>query len=372
MRVAMLAPISWRVPPRAYGPWERFVALLADGLVAAGVEVTLFATADSQTSAELVGTAPHGYSEDPSLDAKVEECLHIATAMERAADFDLVHNSFDFLPLSYAGLISTPMVTTIHGFSSPRILPVYERYDDRTWYVAISDADRHPRLRYAATVHHGIETEQFPWSARPGDYLVFFGRVHPDKGTAEAIAVARAAGLPLRIAGIVQDRDYFDRHVAPHVDGERVQWLGMLPPDEGRRLLAGARALLHLIAFDEPFGLSVVEAMACGTPVIAHPRGAMPEIVADGVSGFVVSDHAAAVAAAGAAGDLDRRAIRAVAERRFDRRLMVERYLSVYRQILSGHLRPTDDRQDATRPAAINWSSSSSSANVTMSAPTSE
>jgi glycosyltransferase involved in cell wall biosynthesis len=372
MRVALLAPISWRVPPRAYGPWERFVALLTEGLVAAGVDVTLFATADSQTSAELVGTAPRGYSEDPSLDPKVQECLHIATAMERAAEFDLVHNSFDFLPLTYAGLISTPVITTIHGFSSPRIVPVYERYDDRTWYVAISDADRHHRLHYAATVHHGIETDQFPWRGRPGDYLLFFGRVHPDKGAAEAIAVARAAGLPLRMAGIVQDHDYFARHVAPHVDGDRVQWLGALPVDQGRPLLAGARALLHLIAFDEPFGLSVVEAMACGTPVIAHRRGAMPEIVEDGLTGFLVGDHAAAVAAVAATADLDRRDIRAVAERRFDRATMVERYLAVYRQILSGSLRPTDDRQDAGTPAAVRRSSSSSSGNDTMPAPMSE
>jgi glycosyltransferase involved in cell wall biosynthesis len=372
MRVAMLAPISWRVPPRAYGPWERFVALLTEGLVAAGVDVTLFATGDSQTSAKLVGTAPRGYSEDPSLDAKVEECLHIATVMERAAEFDLVHNSFDFLPLSYAGLISSPMVTTIHGFSSERIVPVYERYDDRTWYVAISDADRHPRLRYAATVHHGIEIERFSWSADPGDYLLFFGRVHPDKGTAEAIAVARATGLPLLMAGIVQDRDYFDRRVAPHVDGRHVQWLGAVPPDEGRRLLVGARALLHLIDFDEPFGLSVVEAMACGTPVIAHPRGALPELVNDGETGFLVGDKAAAIAAVEAAGHLDRHAIRAVAEHRFDRARMVERYLSVYHRILSGDLRPTDDDQDVGGPTAIKRSSSSSSGNVTMPAPTSE
>jgi glycosyltransferase involved in cell wall biosynthesis len=372
MRVAMLAPISWRVPPRAYGPWERFVALLTEGLVDAGVDVTLFATADSQTSARLVGTTPRGYSEDPSLDAKVEECLHIATAMERAAEFDLVHNSFDFLPLSYAALISSPMVTTIHGFSSRRVVPVYERYDDRTWYVAISDADRHPRLHYAATVHHGIEIGRFPWSVHPGDYLLFFGRVHPDKGTAEAIAVARAAGLPLLMAGIVQDQDYFERWVAPHIDGERVHWLGALPPDEGRRLLAGARALLHLIAFDEPFGLSVVEAMACGTPVIAHPRGSMPELVTDGETGFLVKDSAAAITAVDAVGHLNRRAIRAVAERRFDRAKMVERYLDVYRRILSGDLRPTDDRQDGGGPADVKQSSNSSSGNVTIPAPTSE
>ncbi|MEA2558326.1 MAG: hypothetical protein QOG88_1864, partial [Actinomycetota bacterium] len=153
----MLAPISWRVPPRHYGPWEQFVSLLTEGLVQRGVDVTLFATQDSITNATLVGTAPIGYSEDSSVDPKVWEALHIATVFERAAEFDLIHNSFDFLPLTYSELVRTPVVTTIHGFSSPKIVPVYQRYNDRGHYVAISDADRNPSLRYAATIHHGIE-----------------------------------------------------------------------------------------------------------------------------------------------------------------------------------------------------------------------
>lgn len=343
MRVAMLAPISWRVPPRAYGPWERFVALLTDGLVAAGIDVTLFATADSQTSATLVPTAPRSYSEDPSLDAKVEECLHIATAFERAGEFDLIHNSFDFLPLTYAGLTDTPVVTTVHGFSSEHIVKVYERYDSRTWYVAISDADRHARLHYAATVHHGIDIEHLAWTERPGDHLLFFGRIHPDKGAAEAIAVARAAGLPLHIAGIVQDRDYFDRCVAPHVDGTRVRWLGAVDAEHRAHVLGGARALLHLIDFEEPFGLSVVEAMACGTPVVAHRRGAMPEVIDEGLTGFLVDGPDQAVAAMESVADLDRRMIRRTAEQRFDRATMVERYIEVYQRILTGAVPPLSD-----------------------------
>jgi len=340
VRIAMLAPISWRVPPRAYGPWERFVALLTEGLVAAGVDVTLFATADSQTSATLVPTAARGYSEDPSLDAKVEECLHIATALERAGEFDLIHNSFDFLPLTYSGLTATPMLTTVHGFSSERIVKVYERYDRSTWYAAISDADRHPSLHYAATVHHGIDIERLAFSERSEGYLLFFGRIHPDKGTAEAIAAARGAGLPLRIAGIVQDREYFDRRVAPHIDGTQVRWLGAVGAQDRAQVLGGALALLHLIDFDEPFGLSVVEAMACGTPVIAHRRGAMPEVVDDGLTGFVVAGHDEAVAATARAAGLDRAAIRRTAERRFDRATMVRRYIDLYRRIVTGELGP--------------------------------
>ena len=241
MRVAVLAPISWRVPPRHYGPWEQFASLLTEGLVARGVDVTLFATGDSKTAARLASVAARGWSEDgETADAKVLECLHISAAFERAGEFDLIHNSFDFLPLTYSAFVSTPVLTTIHGFSSPAIVPVYEKYNRRSAYVAISDADRHPRLDYAATIHHGIDTDDFPPGSGDGGYLLFFGRIHPHKGTAEAIEVARRVGQPLVIAGIVQDRDYFDRCVAPHVDDDHVRYLGPVGPDRRAAVLGGA------------------------------------------------------------------------------------------------------------------------------------
>src|SRR5205085_3982330 len=268
----MLAPISWRVPPRDYGPWEPFASLLTEGLVERGVEVTLFATADSITRARLVGTAPTGYSEDPALDAKVWESLHIAALFECADEFDVIHNSFDFLPLTYSGLVSTPVVTTIHGFSSERILPVFEKYNARGHYVAISDADRHDRLDYAATVHHGIDLGEFALGDGGGGYLLFFGRIHPDKGTAEAMDVAERVGMPLLIAGIVQDRDYFGRFVEPRLN-DALRYVGPVDRDRRGAVLGGAAALPHLIDFDQPFGFRVVEAMACGTPVPA-PRPA--------------------------------------------------------------------------------------------------
>ena len=180
LRVAILAPISWRVPPRGYGPWEQFASLLTEGLVRRGVAVTLFATADSVTTAQLVGTAPTGYSEDPALHPKAWEALHISEVFERATEFDVIHNSFDFLPLTYSGLVDTPVVTTIHGFSSQQIVPVFEKYNGRGYYVAISDADRHKRLDYVATIHHGIDLSEFELQRTPGDYLLFFGRIHPD------------------------------------------------------------------------------------------------------------------------------------------------------------------------------------------------
>lgn len=337
LRVGMLAPISWRVPPRHYGPWEQFVSLLTEGLVARGVDVTLFASADSVTSARLVGTAPTGYSEDPELDPKVWECLHVATVFERADEFDLIHNNADFPPLAYSRLVDTPLVTTIHGFSSERIVPVYERYDDVVHYVAISEANRHPRLRYAATIHHGIDMGAFPLGDGAGGYLLFFGRIHPDKGTVEALDAAERAGLPLLLAGIVQDRDYFERLVAPRIDGERVRYLGSVGPDRRASLLGGAVALLHLIGFEEPFGFSVVEAMACGTPVIAYPRGSLPELVRDGENGFLVQTLDAAVAAVERAAELDRRAVRASVEGRFGVGRMVDEYLALYRRVVEEH-----------------------------------
>jgi glycosyltransferase involved in cell wall biosynthesis len=336
LRIAVLSPISWRTPPRHYGPWELFASLLADGLVAAGHHVTLFATADSITTARLRATAPGGWSERGDIDPKVAECTHIADVFEHADDFDVIHNGFDFLPLTYSRLVATPVVTTIHGFSSPAIVPVYERYDTTTSYVAISDADRHPLLHYAATIHHGIDTDAFGTHATPGDDLLFFGRIHPHKGTADAIEVARRCGRRLVIAGIVQDERYFEQEVLPHVDGDRVRYIGSVGAGERREVLGRAHALLHLIHFDEPFGFSVVEAMACGTPVIAYQRGSMPELIEDGRTGALVHDVAGAADAVARAGDLDRSAIRARAVERFSRTTMVDAYLDVYRSVLAG------------------------------------
>jgi glycosyltransferase involved in cell wall biosynthesis len=334
MRLAMLSPISWRTPPRAYGPWELVTSLLTEALVARDVDVTLFATLDSQTAGRLAGVAPRGYSEDPNLDAKVWEALHIAHLFERAGEFDLIHNQADFMPLVFSRLVDTPIVSTIHGFSSPRILPVFERYDERVHYVSISDADRAPSLHYAATIHHGIPVEDFPFDPDGSDDLLFFGRIHPDKGAGEAIRAARATGHRLILCGLVQDQGYHEREVAPFIDGAGVDYRGVVGGAARLRALGQAKGLLHLIDFDEPFGLSVVEAMACGTPVIAYRRGSMPELIEHGQTGFLVDSFDEAVAAIGRLGEIDRAACRRAVEQRFTVERMADDYLALYRRIL--------------------------------------
>jgi glycosyltransferase involved in cell wall biosynthesis/quercetin dioxygenase-like cupin family protein len=334
MKLAMLAPIAWRTPPRHYGPWENVVSLLTEGLVRRGIDVTLFATGDSQTKGKLVSVAPKGYEEDESLVPKVWECLHISEVFERGEAFDLIHNHFDYLPLTYMGMTKTPVVTTIHGFSSPKILPVYKKYNKRAFYVAISEADKSPDLDYIATIHHGIDVNQFTFRPNHGDYLLFFGRIHHEKGARECIQIAEKTGMKLILAGIVQDREYFERHVQPHLDDRHIIYVGSAGPEKRNELLGGAYALLHPINFDEPFGLSVVEAMACGTPVIAVNRGSMPEIIVDGATGFLVRTSEEMAEAVAKVKRLDRFQCRKWVEERFTVNRMVEDYLRVYERIM--------------------------------------
>jgi glycosyltransferase involved in cell wall biosynthesis len=329
----MLAPIAWRTPPRHYGPWELVTSLLTEALVRKGADVTLFATQDSLTAGKLDGVVPAAYSEDPAIDAKVWEHRHLSHLFAQADRFDVIHNQADFPAHAFAPLVQTAMVTTIHGFSSDRILPMYEPYQDRVHYVAISEADRHPRLRYAATIHHGIDIDSFPFDPVGSADLLFFGRMHPDKGAHLALQVAEESGRRLNLYGIVQDQGYFEREVSPRL-GDAARYHGPVGGAERLAALGSARALLHLIEFDEPFGLSVVEAMACGTPVIASRRGSMAEIIEHGVNGFLVDNHDEALAAVAKVGSLDRAAVRRSVATRFHVDRMADDYLALYRRIL--------------------------------------
>ena len=335
MKIAMLAPVAWRTPPRHYGPWEQITYNITEGLVTRGMDVTLFATKDSFTTGKLDGIIEKGYEEDRTQIAKVLECMHISYVMEQAHKFDLLHNHFDFLPLSYTRLIKTPVITTIHGFSSPKIIPVYERYNDIGYYISISNADRAPSLKYLATIYHGVQQKEFEFIETPKDYLLFFGRIHPDKGAHDAIKIAQETKKKLIIAGIIQDENYFKERVEPFTDGEQIIFVGAAGPEKRKELLGNAIALLHPIYFNEPFGLSVVESMFCGTPVIAYNRGSMPELIENNLSGLLVNNLQEAIDAISAVEFINRRKCYEYGIAKFSMDTMIDNYIKAYETILS-------------------------------------
>ena len=335
MKIAILSSIAWRTPPRKYGPWEQVASNIAEGMVERGIDVTLFASGDSITKGKLASVCEQPYAENANVDPKVEECLHISNLMEQADQFDLIHNNFDFLPLSYSRLSKTPMVTTIHGFSSPKIIPVYKKYNSTGYYVSISNSDRSSELDYAATVYNGINTNEFILNHEPEDYLLFFGRIHPHKGVYESIQIAKKSKRKLIISGLIQDQEYFDNKVKPFINSNDIVYVGNSGPDERNRLLGGAIALLHPISFEEPFGLSVVEAMLCGTPVIAFNSGSMPELILDRKTGFLVNTIEEALDAVNNIKSINRKYCRDWATSKFSRQKMIEGYLDVYKKILS-------------------------------------
>jgi glycosyltransferase involved in cell wall biosynthesis len=330
-RVAILSPVAWRTPPRKYGAWETVAGNITEGLAARGWDVTLFATGDSETRAHLHAVVDKGYEEDSSIDPKVAEYLHISEAFEHAAEFDLIHSHYDFMALSYTRLVDTPVLTTIHGFSSPRIMPVYEKYRDG-YFVSISNSDRAPRLNYLATVYNGIDLSLYPFQPVAGEHLIFLGRIHPDKGVHLAIEVARRSGLPLFIAGIIQDQTYFREQVQPHLD-QKISYIGPVDVSGKNELFARAVALLHLNTIPERFGLVLAEANAAGVPVIAMDLGSCREVIKDGQTGFLVASVDQAIQALDRVHEIDRNECRRRVQHCFSIETMVEAYERVYATI---------------------------------------
>jgi len=332
-RIAVLAPVAWRTPPRAYGAWETVASNITEGLVARGWKnITLFATKDSITKAKLKGWVEKGYEEDKKTIPLVSTCLHISKVMQLAGDFDLIHNNFDYLPLTYLPFIKTPMLTTIHGFSDPDILRVYHDHKD-SYYVSISDSDRDPGLPYLATVYNGIDLSNLTFRQTPGKKLVHYGRIHPDKGTHLAVEVAKKSQMDLIIAGIIQDQDYFDTLVRPHINDTSIQFIGPVNPVQRDALLKDAYAVIHLNTIPERFGLVMAESMAAGVPVIAMDLGSCREVIEDKVTGYLVDNVDQAVEAVGKIDRIERSKCRRRVEQNFTIDCMVAGYEKVYEQI---------------------------------------
>jgi glycosyltransferase involved in cell wall biosynthesis len=339
LRIAQLAPIASPVTPDSTGSVEQLVWLLTKELVRRGHAVTLCATGDSRTSAALHAIYPRGYEDDPDLwNWQFHESMHAASVFERADDFDVIHSHGYHFALPFTRLAPAPVLHTYHVLPDPDVLRVYARYPEAQ-VVAISHYQRslYRGIPDVEVVHHGIDTAAFPFGKASGDYLLFLGRLLPDMGVVAAIHLARQVGMPLILAGpIDEDREYFNGQVAPRLDGRRLRHVGPVGVAERNRLLAGAAALLYPIREPEPFGLVLIEAMACGTPVLAHALGAVPEIVENGVTGHAAADlpsmaeHLPDVLA------LDRSCVREAAVARFDYRRMVDGYEVVYQRLAAG------------------------------------
>jgi glycosyltransferase involved in cell wall biosynthesis len=338
MRIAQLAPLFEAVPPKTYGGTERVVSYITEELVAAGHDVTLFASGDSVTSAKLEPACKRAIRLDPTVrDPLASHHLMIETVASRADEFDVIHCHLDYWPFPTLTRQATPFVTTLHGrLDLPELQPVFDRFSEVP-LVSISDSQRRPlpQANFVRTIPHGLpENLLRPTGARP-DYLAFLGRICPEKRPDLAIKIAHAAGIRLKIAAKVDrvDEDYFQSAIRPLLNDGQVEFIGEITEDQKPAFLSGAHALLLPIDWPEPFGLVMIEAMACGTPVIAFNRGSVPEVITDGLTGFIVEDAAGAIASVDKLGDLSRGAVRATFETNFTARRMAADYVSVYRSL---------------------------------------
>jgi glycosyltransferase involved in cell wall biosynthesis len=341
MRIAQVAPLVESVPPPGYGGTERVVSYLTEELVREGHDVTLFASGDSVTAAELVACAARSLRLDEAvIDPLAYQVVELEAVAAAAHRFDIIHWHVDYFHFPMSRRLGVPNVTTLHGrLDIPDLQPVYDDFREMP-VVSISNDQRSPlqQANWAATVHHGMPLDELRPHREPGAYLAFLGRVSPEKRADRAIEVARRAGMPLRIAAKVDpvDQEYFDREIEPLLEQDHVDFIGEIGPDEKNDFLGNARALVFPIDWNEPFGLAMIESMACATPVIAYRSGSVPEVIDEGISGFVVDDIEGATAAAGRLDEIDRAGVREAFERRFDVARMARDYLEVYERLISG------------------------------------
>jgi glycosyltransferase involved in cell wall biosynthesis len=340
MRIAQVAPLVESVPPHGYGGTERVVACLTDELVKEGHEVTLFASGDSTTTARLVACAPRALRLDEAvIDQLAHQVVQLEAVAAAADRFDIIHWHVDYFHFPMSRRLGVPNVTTLHGrLDIDDLQPVYDEFSEMP-VVSISNDQRSPlpQANWAATVYHGMPLGELLPHPEPGDYLAFLGRISPEKRADRAIEVARRAGMPLRIAAKVDeaDREYFEREIEPLLEADHVDFIGEIGPQEKNEFLGGARALLFPIDWSEPFGLAMIEAMACATPVIAYRSGSVPEVIDEGVTGFVVDDIESATDAVRRLDRIDRAGVRAAFERRFDVARMARDYVEVYERLIA-------------------------------------
>lgn len=341
MRIAQVAPLAESVPPRRYGGTERIVSYLTEELVRLGHDVTLFASGDSVTAARHIAPWPRALRLDATaVDRLAPHILMLEMVAQRAHEFDIVHFHCDYLQFPLARRLDVPHVTTLHGrLDLPELGPLYREFRDVP-LVSISGAQRRPLpwAGWAGTVHHGLPVDLYSFHPGPGEYLVFLGRISPEKRVDRAIEIARRSGISLKVAAKIDDADrhYFEREIRHLFDDPLVEFLGEVDDAAKDALLGGALALLFPIDWPEPFGIVMVEALACGTPVIAYPHGAVPEVIDHGETGFIVRDIDEAVAAVARVGELDRAYCRRVFEARFSAGRMAAEYLALYERIISG------------------------------------
>jgi glycosyltransferase involved in cell wall biosynthesis len=338
MRIAQLAPLAESVPPKLYGGTERVVSWLTEELISLGCEVTLFASGDSVTRANLIPACNRALRLGRSRpDPYVAYAAQLGQLSERINQFDVIHSHIDWLHLPLLSSLGAPFLTTLHGrLDLPGLGLMLDRFSSAP-FVSISDSQRRPlpNARWLATVHHGMPPDLLSFCTQPEGYLAFLGRISAEKGPKVAIRVATSVGMPLRIAAKIPrgGNAYFNQHIKPFADGRRVEFIGEVGEQEKSSFLGNASALLFPIDWPEPFGLVMIEAMACGTPVIAWRRGAVPEIIEDGVTGFIVETETQAIDAIGRIPSLDRHRIRAEFERRFTARRMAEDYVRCYQAV---------------------------------------
>jgi glycosyltransferase involved in cell wall biosynthesis len=361
MRIAQIAPLAESVPPKLYGGTERVIAWLVEELVELGHEVTLFASGDSKTRADLVPAWPRSLRLGrPRSDPAIAQTALLEAMARRAAEFDVIHAHTDWLHLPLLTRLGVPFLTTLHGRLDLPGLPEVIRRFPKAPFVSISNDQRKPLVdaNWLATVYHGLPVQSLMPSYKPGSYLAFLGRLTPDKGPEAAIRIARAVGMSLRIAAKLPraERGYFKETLEPQIDGRQVQLTGEVNDKTKEQFLANAAALLFPIEWPEPFGLVMIEAMACGTPVIAFRSGSVPEVINDGVTGFIVEDEDEAIGAIKRLAQLDRRIVRARFEERFSAKRMAQDYVRKYEALalaplLNGDSAPTVPDYNESEPA---------------------